>query len=106
MPHGVKHVEFVQSFIARNNITFDITQRMTYMESRSTRIWKHIQYIILGLRRMGFCVKRLVLCPVLLPLFLYVFKIILHLLSGDEFMKRNPPLWIQLHGLGAGVRFS
>ncbi len=43
IPHRVKHIVTTVAFIPGNNVRSDVAERMTYMQSGSWRIRKHIQ---------------------------------------------------------------
>src|SRR5688500_1423470 len=50
--HRMQYIKAFQSFIPAVYITGNITQRMAYMQSGTTGIGKHIQYIILRFGRV------------------------------------------------------
>ena len=78
IPHRVKNVKPLQSFISGINIGGYISQRVTYVQTCSRRIGKHIQYVILGLALIFFYLINMMIFPILLPLLFYLFEIIFH----------------------------
>ena len=78
IPHRVKNVKPLQSFISGINIGGYISQRVTYVQTCSRRIGKHIQYVILGLALIFFYLINMMIFPILLPLLFYFFEIIFH----------------------------
>ena len=76
--HGMQHVETALALVARIDVAGDVAQRMSHVQTRSRRIREHIQHIELGTVIVDVALVGVMLTPVLLPLFLYLFKIVIH----------------------------
>ena len=79
--HGVQHVEALQALVAGINVTGNVAQRMSHMQTCSRRIGKHVQHIKFRTAIVNFTFIGVMITPILLPLFFYVFIVIFHLLS-------------------------
>ncbi len=69
-PHRVKHVETVHALVARDDIGGGVTFRVPYVQPRATRIWEHVEHVVLRpvARWLVRCAKRLISLPERLPL--------------------------------------
>ena len=76
--HGVEHVEALQSLVAGVDIGGDIAQGVTYVEASARGIGEHVEHIEFLLRFIYFNVVSFLSGPSLSPLFLNVFKVIVH----------------------------
>ena len=79
--HRVQYVKSFETFVPRIDIRSDITQRMADMQTRSRRVWEHIQHIILraifiNLDFVGFSFG-----PTALPLLLNGPEIVFHIVD-------------------------
>ena len=76
--HGIQYIETLQSFVAGVNIRSNISQRMTYMQSRTGGVGEHVQYIEFFLRFVFRHLVGFVFHPPFLP-FLFNFpEIVFH----------------------------
>ena len=78
--HGMQHIEAFQTLVTCINVTGNITQGMSHMQTRSRRIREHIEYIELRTVIIYFTFVGVMFTPILLPLFLYIFIVIVHFL--------------------------
>ena len=79
--HRVQYVKSFETLVPRIDIRSDITQRMADMQTRSRRVWEHIQHIILraifiNLDFVGFSFG-----PTALPLLLNGPEIVFHIVD-------------------------
>ena len=78
--HGMQHIEALQALVTGKDITGNVSQRMAYMKTRTTGVREHVQHIVFGFVLVDLGLIRLVLGPPFLPLFLDLYKIIIHIL--------------------------
>ena len=81
--HGMQDVETLQTLVARINIAGNVAEGMSYMQTCSRRIGKHIEHIELGTGIVNITLVGVMITPILLPLFLYFFIVIIHFLSSN-----------------------
>ena len=74
----MEHIESAKTLVTREYIGSYVTQRMSYVQSRTRRIREHIQYIELWASRIYLGFVDLVVAPILLPARLYFFMIVFH----------------------------
>ena len=74
--HRVQHIEPLLPFIAGIDVAGDIAQRVSHMQTCTTRVWEHVKYI--EFRAVGvFAYLVGFLChPALVPLLLNLSKIV------------------------------
>ena len=68
--HRMKDIEALQALVAGIDVAGDVSQRMTYMQSRAAGVREHIQHIVFGFVRICAGTVGLVLGPPLLPFLL------------------------------------
>ena len=65
----MQHVKAFEPLVARKYIAGDITQGMTHMQARSTRIREHIQHVTLRFIAVVIYLIYLIRLPPVLPFF-------------------------------------
>ena len=78
--HGVKHIEAAQTLVARKYVAGNVAQRVSHMQTRTRGVWKHVEHIVFGFVIVYFSLIGVVLLPVGLPLLLYLFIFIFHII--------------------------
>ena len=76
--HWVQHIVATQALIARVDVRCDVTEWVTYVQTRARRVGEHIQYIEFWSRAVDLYLVDAALLPLLLPFGLNLFEIILH----------------------------
>ena len=76
--HRMQNIKTAQTLVAGIDVTGDVTQGMSYMQSCTRWIGKHVQHIILGPITVYIALVGVMFTPVLLPLFFYFLIIIVH----------------------------
>ena len=76
--HGVQYVETLQSFVAGVNVRSDVTQRVSYVQSRAGGVGEHVQHIEFLLRLVFRHLVGLVLHPPFLPFLFNLPEIVFH----------------------------
>ena len=79
--HGMQHVKSFQALVTRIDVTGYVAKGMSHVQACSRRIRKHIEHIELGTAIVNFTFVGVMFTPILLPLFLYLIKIIVHFFS-------------------------
>ena len=79
--HRIEHVKALLTLIACIYVAGYISQRMTYMQSRSRRIRKHVKHIKLLSGGILFNVVGLTFHPALLPFLLNLSEIVIHFIK-------------------------
>ena len=85
--HWIQHIETLLPLVSRIDVARDIAQWMPHVQSRSTRIRKHIQHVEFLLRLVLHDAISLVFHPSLLPFSLNFPEIIFHNRSNDSFSE-------------------
>lgn len=47
--HGVQHIEAIEAFVSGYDIAGDISKGMSYVQTTSRRVRKHVEHIVFGL---------------------------------------------------------
>src|SRR5579862_577986 len=81
--HRVKHVKTFEPLVAGKNIAGDVAQWVTDVQSRATRVRKHVKDIIFGFWRVIVHTVDLVFDPLFLPFLFNPSKIVLHTMIYD-----------------------
>ena len=79
--HRVQHIKAFESFITRNNVRSNVAQRVSYVQTCSRRVRKHVEDVILGFTVVNFSLVGLVFFPKLLPFFFNFAVIVFHFFS-------------------------
>ena len=83
--HGMQHVEAFQALVTRIDVAGNVTQRMSHVQTCSRGIWEHVENVELGATVVNFALIGVIFTPILLPLFLYLFIVVVHLFSVSSF---------------------
>ena len=79
IPHGIQHVEALQSFVARIDVRGDVAQRVSHVQSRPAGVGEHVEDVIFRFAFIFLHAIGLVVHPPFLP-FLFNFpEIIFHI---------------------------
>ncbi len=78
--HRMQHIESLQAFVARIDVGGYVAQRVSYMQSGSRGVGKHVENIVFRSGLVNFCGVHIVFFPVVLPALLYIFMIVFHIL--------------------------
>ena len=79
--HGMQHVKAFQAFVARIYVAGNIAQGVSHVQSCSRRIGEHVEHVEFRAVMVYFAFVGVIVTPVLLPLFLYLFIVIVHYFS-------------------------
>ena len=77
--HGMQHVEALVALVARIDVACNVAQRMAHMQAGTTRIREHVKNVELRPALIDVNLIGVVVLPVLLPLFLNLVKVIIHI---------------------------
>ena len=77
--HGMQHVKAFQTLVARIYVAGNVTKRMSHMQTRTAWVGEHVENIELRSALVDIYLVGFVIPPVLLPLFLNLVKIVLHI---------------------------
>ena len=98
--HRMEHIEATHPLVSADNITGDISQRMTHMQSGAGRIGKHVQDIVFLLTGIFFDMVDLLIDPFLLPLGFNSLKINTHNLFFPEKQQSYAGAWEEAETTG------
>ena len=87
--HGMKHVETLQTLVARIDVARYISQRMAHVQTGPGGIGEHVQNVEFGFGRIFLRLVSLLLSPALLPLFLDTSEIVIHIFYFFAFFNLN-----------------
>ena len=87
VPHRMQDIESFKAFVATVNITGNVSQWVTHMQSRSTGIGKHVQYIAFGPVGIVLYPIHRIIPPLLLPFPLNIPESIFHVGSRLKCLK-------------------
>ena len=76
--HGIQYIETLQSFVAGVNIRSNVSQRMTYVQSRAGGVGEHVQHIKFLLRFVFRHLVGFVFHPPFLPFLFNLPEIVFH----------------------------
>ena len=76
--HRIENIEAVEPLVASIDVTGNVSQRMTYMQSRTRRVRKHVEHVVFRTVRVLCDLVGLMVDPLFLPLFLNLSEIVVH----------------------------
>ena len=76
--HRIENIEAVEPLIASIDVAGNVSQRMTYMQSRTRRVRKHVKHVVFRTVRVLCDFVGPMVDPLFLPLFLNLSEIVVH----------------------------
>ena len=76
--HRIENIEAVEPLIAGVDVAGNVSQRMTYMQSRAGRVREHVEHVVFRTVRVLCDFVGLMVDPLFLPLFLNLSEIVVH----------------------------